>query len=375
MNKFNGMENLSRRNFLKQGIKAALIITVLDPFKKCFSNSLVTKSYPNWSELVEDARWCPSVHNLQPHKLKIISASEAELYYDPKRLLPIGDPHCIFTTVAMGIFVEHLSIVAAPYGYEVTITQIGDPITTKTSELTLFARLNMQPRTKIEIFNRDLIKKRKTSRGHYIHKLISPNTLEGLKQIANEYNNEFFYTQESSMVHEIINLNQETLFEDLDSNETCKELDALFRYNIVDAEKYKDGLWNRCMGFPGKLMKRVFTRHENWAHGMKRALLGKYYRTSFKGTRTICWFGGSFKNTDDWLNCGKMLARNWLFITSEGAYIQPFGSLITNPSAYNKINKKFTLPSEGKSIWMIFRIGYSNEPTRSFRLNTEDIIL
>jgi hypothetical protein len=75
------------------------------------------------------------------------------------------------------------------------------------------------------------------------------------------------------------------------------------------------------------------------------------------------------------LNCGKMLARNWLFITSQGAYIQPFGSLITNPKAYKTINEKFTQPSENRSIWMIFRIGYSNEPTRSFRLSTEDIII
>ena len=40
------------------------------------------------------------------------------------------------------------------------------------------------------------------------------------------------------------------------------------------------------------------------------------------------------KNTEDYLNCGKMMARCWLLITKKKAYIQPFGSLVTNPNAY-----------------------------------------
>jgi hypothetical protein len=122
-------------------------------------------------------------------------------------------------------------------------------------------------------------------------------------------------------------------------------------------------------------MKSVFTNHEKWTKGIRRSLLSNNYKNSFKGTSTICWFGGHFENTTDWLNAGRMFARNWLILTQENAYLQPFGSLITNENAYKKINETFTQPTENKKIWMIFRAGYSNEPTKSFRLSTDEIII
>src|ERR1044071_458371 len=104
----------SRRKFMRNSFSALLLAGFMFPFKKLFAYPRSKNDLPAWTELVEYARWCPSVHNLQPHKLKIISETEAELYYDPVRLLPVGDPHSIFVTVAMGIFVEHLSIAASP---------------------------------------------------------------------------------------------------------------------------------------------------------------------------------------------------------------------------------------------------------------------
>ena len=70
-----------------------------------------------------------------------------------------------------------------------------------------------------------------------------------------------------------------------------------------------------------------------------------------------------------------MMARCWLLITQKGAYIHPFGSLVTNPKANKKINHAFTQPNKGKDIWMVFRIGYSKTPTRSYRLETNDYLI
>ncbi|HET6995469.1 MAG TPA: hypothetical protein VFI06_10835, partial [Chitinophagaceae bacterium] len=199
-------------------------------------------------------------------------------------------------------------------------------------------------------------------------------TIQALKDEALRFGNEVFYSSEKKMVDEVIRLNQQTLFEDLDSTPNRGELNELFRYTDKEAETKKDGLWARCMCFPGKLMKSVFTDHERWEHGLKKAALAGYYRNSFKGTHTICWLGGNFENTADWLNAGKTLARCWLLLTKERACIHPFGSLITNKAAYEKIKAMFPLPAKGR-IWMIFRAGYSKEPARSYRLDTKEIIV
>jgi hypothetical protein len=365
----------SRRTFLKNSIKAAIFIAFLNPFRQLFASLKNKNILPAWKELVDQARWCPTVHNLQPHKIKIISETEAELYYDPTRLLSVADPESIFITIAMGIFVEHLSIAAAPFGRKVEIAQVFDPIKTSVTGNTLFAKLKLSPLAESEELGRELILKRRTSRLHYDGKPLKQETLDKIRKQAETFEHEFFSSSDKGMVDLMIDLNQQTLFEDLKSKAEREELYRLFRYTKKEAETRKDGLWAKCMCFSGSLMKSVFLHHERWERGLRKKLLRNHYKGSFKGTATICWFGGKFNNTDDWLNAGKMLARTWLLITKENAYIHPFGSLITNTEAYKTINEKLTQPQKDKKIWMVFRAGYSKEPTRSFRLSTEEIII
>lgn len=369
------MDINTRRRFLKNTLTAVIYAALFHPFRRLIASQTGENKLPAWTKLVDYARWCPSVHNLQPHKLKVISNNEAELYYDPSRLLHVGDPHAIFATVAMGIFIEHLSIVASFYGARVEIAQVFDPITTQAGELTRFAKLMLTATTEKCELDKELILQRRTSRLHYDGSPLKQDTLNNIKKQAEKFDHEFFSTSDDELLNSILELNQQTLFEDLESKPDRDELDHLFRYTKEEAETKKDGLWATCMGFSGKHMKSVFRHHERWSRGLRKKLLASQYRASFKGTATICWFGGKFDNTGDWLQAGRMLARNWLLITKEQAYIHPFGSLITNKEAYEKINKKFTQPKEGKKIWFVFRAGYSSEPTRSFRLNTEDIII
>jgi hypothetical protein len=364
----------SRRQLLKNTFLTAAF-AVFHPFRHLFAFPKTKPEFPAWKELVDYARWCPTVHNLQPHKIKVLSETEADLYYDPSRLLPVEDPQAIFVTIAMGIFVEHLSIAASAKGTRVEMTRVFNPVTVSAQGFQKFATLKLAPAAEQEVLDRELILRRRTSRLHYDGKPVNPATLATIKAEATRFGHEFFSSSEKELVDYVIGLNQETLFQDLGSAANCNELDQLFRYTKEEAETKKDGLWSTCMCFPGKLMKSVFTHHEKWEKGWRRWLLANKYRGSFKGTTTICWFGGRFEDTGDWLNAGRMLARNWLLLTREGAYIHPFGSLITNKTAYRKINERFAKPQNEKKIWMIFRAGYSNEPARSYRLNTEDIII
>ncbi|WP_316772700.1 hypothetical protein [Pedobacter frigiditerrae] len=367
------MNVISRRYFLKTGFKITSVAVLLNPVKELFGAS--KQIFPAWEELVDYARWCPNVHNLQPHKIKVVSDTEALLYYDPARLLPIGDPNCIFVTVVMGIFIEYLSIAASNHNAKVEIAQVFYPINLNADGYTKFAKLKLVPANNNEVIDRELILKRKTSRSHYNGLPVDKTVLEKIKIQANELNHNFFYSNDENLIDFIVGLNQETLFEDINSSANRKELDHLFRYSKEEAQDKKDGLWSRCMGFPGILMKSVFRQPERWAEGIKKKVLANYYKASFNGTATIGWFSGNFSDTADWLNAGKMLGRNWLLITKENTYIQPFGSLITNVSAYKKINEKLSLADDDKKIWMVFRIGCSKEPTRSFRLSTEEIII
>ena len=362
----------NRRDFLKRLTFATIGVSIINPFaKKLFGSSII----PKWIDLLELAKWCPTVHNLQPQKLKILSEEEAHLYYDPSRLLPHGDPDSIFATVAMGIFIEHLSISAGKYGYVVIIDKIFDDISVDKKEDTVFAVLKLKKSTKKEKISSSLIKKRRTSRVRYDNLPIKENVLNELDKEAKFFDNTFYYTQDNDLIGSLKKVNQEALFEDLANNNVRTELDSLFRYNKNDAEIKKDGLWAKCMGFAGGLLKSVFQDHKNWTKGISKIVLRNTYMSSFVGTKTICWYRGDFSSKIDYINNGRMFARSWLYLTKHNLYIHPFGSLVTNKSAHKKIKEYFHDSRNNKPIWMIYRIGYSKTPARSYRLETNNFII
>lgn len=367
------MRDLERRHFLKQGVFATsfyLFKPIIGLFEK-----IDGPTKPAWTQLVDVARWCPTIHNLQPHQLKILSEDNAALYCDSARMLPVGDPQGIFVTIALGIFIEHLSIAASAFGYKVIVTKLHEPLDTKRSGSQLFAQLSLVEAPEKEKIHPDLIYRRRTSRLHYDGQPLQKEALEDIQQEAALFGHDFFYDNSDTMVNSIIELNQKTLFDDLNKKANRDELDRLFRYNDDDARELKDGLWYKAMCFPGNLMRSVFQKHTKWNHGVRSQLLGNYYKNSFKGTRTIGWFSGSFETPSDWLNAGYMLARTWLLLTTHNAYLHPFGSLITNESAYNQLLPLLHGETHSKKVWMIFRAGYSKIPVRSFRLTTDQLIL
>lgn len=367
----------SRREFIKKAIYGGAYLTAFfSSLQQLWALPKTTPlAFPSWKELIDVARWAPTIHNLQPHQIKVISENEAQLFYDPKRLLPVEDPDSKFTTVALGVFIEHLSIAAAPFGHKVIISNLYAPVSIKSTEPTLFATLKLVGSEQREELKQKLIFERRTSRTDYNGERINKSTIQRIQKEAQKFDHEFFYSSERKIVDFVVKLNEETLFEDLASKPTRDELYRLFRYNKNEAKKNKDGLWTKCMGFSGPITKSIFKNYKKWTKGFRKKLLKKYYMSTFKGTSTVCWFGGHFDTTEEWIQSGRMFARNWLVMTDESAYIHPFGSLITNLNANRKINAKLTNPQSPKKIWMIFRAGYSKTPTRSFRLSTDQILI
>ncbi len=58
--------------------------------------------------------------------MRIVSTDEAELLYDPARLLPETDSDGAFMTVALGMFVETLAIAAHERRRELEVEMVAD---------------------------------------------------------------------------------------------------------------------------------------------------------------------------------------------------------------------------------------------------------
>lgn len=336
------------------------------------------KNDRTWEELIECARWCASPHNIQPWKIKIVSETEAHLFYDPTRLLRDTDPTSRFTILGLGMFIECLNIAAYSYRLEVHAEHEAEQMLDYSyGDPKLFAKLTLHPSAERENeFDAKLIKQRRTSRLHYNGKAVGADVLDSLSSIAHGFGHSFTHTSDSEMVKFIVGLNRETLFLDLDNDKGRTELSGWIRTSVRQAAEKRDGLWSRAMRFPGWVMQNFFFHHERFRNPVLRKILGWVYIRSMKGTRTVGWLRGAFDSRADWVAAGVLLQRLWLEMTKYNVYLHPFGSVVTNPVSHARFisHMGFTENSNDR-LWLLMRLGYSDEPPRSYRLTTEEILL
>lgn len=329
----------------------------------------------HWREAAAYARWAPSPHNTQPWRLRVLNSSRAELYYDPRRLLPKTDPTGAFTSVSLAIFVEYLSLALRPRGYQIHPEYAYKPLDYSSKVPILFATLDKVPFLGEAYLDRSLILQRKTSRLPYDGSPVDNLALKKLDYLACTHGHQFNFSSDQPMVDWTLDLNRFTLFEDLDDFESRTELRQWIRSSDEEAEIKKDGLWYHCLRFPGWLLKSFFDEHEKYRSGWRRYFCGKLLVQGMAGTRTIGWWSGPFEKPEDWARAGHMLATSWLELTRLGFNIHPFGSVITNPKAYALLEKKLGDTAPTGRIWLLTRLGRSEEPPRSHRIEEPGIFL
>jgi hypothetical protein len=328
-----------------------------------------------WLKILDYARWSPSPHNTQPWKVKLLNQREAELYIDPNRLLPVEDTDYKFIHVALGVFVENLSIVALHLGYELQCEFDFHALGHFSGSAPMkFGKLKLIASNRKETIDPELIKKRRTSRLPYEHRRPAAEILNAMKAVAAEHGHQFNWTQEQETVDWVMDLNKQTLFDDMDNAATRTELEKWLRYNHKQAEEHKDGLWSKCLHFPGAVVRKFYEKHEHYDHGEKKKLLEKLYRHSMRGTNTVGWMQGDFSDAEACVKAGRMMNRFWLTATQNGIYMHPFGSVITNKSAHGQLVARAANKAD-KDTWLLARFGYSKEPPRSYRLDLKDILI
>lgn len=332
-----------------------------------------------WRKILETAVHAPSPHNVQPWRVKISDERNAELYIDSTRTLPKEDVTGSFIILTMGMFLESLKILAADNGFDLTYELFHEPdwyapaiLQNVTPTLLPFAKLELVPcRADDPIYPPELFFKRRTSRLSLLPKQIPPQIIEDLKAFAEFWQQRFEITVEEKQIERLLKYNTEAVFADLNSKDYHDEIVEWFRFSEKQSRRRLDGLDYRCMNTP----RSTFWLSARYSWLMKTPLLSsilaKIYRRQTGTIPTIGLLSGKFWSPADAIETGKFLMRFWLETARHNLYIHPFGNLVTNPQAARKV-----LNETGVSdVWLIFKIGYSAEPPKSYRLPVEKILV
>lgn len=164
-----------------------------------------------WHNILETAVHCPSPHNVQPQRIKILDNEHAELLIDSTRTLPKEDPTGSFIILTMGMFLEAVGILSFQKGFKLDYELFHEPdwyapaiLGTTAPTLLPFARLTLSPAENFGeiIYPSQLFFKRRTSRLPLLPDFVPANVLETLQSLVREWQQKFQLTTINSKSNE-----------------------------------------------------------------------------------------------------------------------------------------------------------------------------
>jgi nitroreductase len=332
-----------------------------------------------WTELLETAVHAPSPHNVQPWRIKILSETQADLFIDSARTLPKEDTTGSFIILTMGMFIEALRILAANKGFHLQHSIYHEPswyaveiLNTTGQTLLPFARLELIATAPTEsLADAAAFLKRRTSRISLKPDPIPVEDIEFLWLLADTWSHRFEVITDKDSIERILKKNIEAVFEDLNNRDYHDEIVEWFRFTDKKSKETRDGLDYRCMNTSRSAFWLSARVPRLLQLPLTNALLAKVYRRQLGLVPTLGMLAGKFWAAESAFETGSFLMQFWLATAQHNLYIHPFGNLVTNKKA-----AAWLLNETGVSdIWLIFKIGYSDEPPKSYRRTVEEILL
>lgn len=378
-----------------------------------------------WQTLLETAIHAPSPHNVQPWRVRILSDAEpekmsrselprsevrhselphsqmphselaphdaaptpvslcAELLIEKRRTLPKEDPTGSFIILTMGLFIEALRILAADRSltldyelYQAPSEFTPEHIAKSHAELLPFAKLTLTPAENPKsqagaLYDDSLFFTRRTSRISLLPKPLPETDVNALKNLAIQWGQKYEQVTAPELIEEILTHNIDALFQDLNTPGYHDEIVEWFRFTDRQSRRERDGLDYRCMNASRLSFWLAARLPKLMLLPVARPMLKKIYRAQLGTVPTIGMLAGPFWEPASAFETGRFLMRFWLELAKRNLYLHPYGNLVTNKAAAAWCQKAIGL----SDIWLIFKIGFSDEPPKSYRRNVEEVLV
>jgi hypothetical protein len=321
-----------------------------------------------WETILTTALLTPSPHNTQPWRVRIEDDRHAILFMERARTLPDEDITGHFLRCAMGMFIESVRIIAANAGWTLRSILIND---CAAQPLIRFASLDLEPGCQPSIYPDHLFRQRMTSRLPSNGMRIDPRLSVSLRQFEPEQEQRYHQCDDPILIEALIQENITAVFHDLNVPAYHDEIAQWFRYSDDEARRKADGLDYRCMRTKPielRLMRRV-PQLMRWP--LTRQLIRGRYRQQIGAVSHVGIISGPFFDDKTAVKAGGFLMRFWLELARHNLQIHPFGNLVTNPSANDRVRALTNI----NNIWLVFRVGYTDQPPRSYRRPLDEVLI
>jgi len=324
-----------------------------------------------WPALIDQARHYPSPHNSQPIVVQPTSPTTATVFYDLDRGLPAESFGIPFAHVCGGVFLAGLAIVARAAGFVVRESLDLAPMDFGGHDrLHRLADVVLEPHepTTADRDALDVFLARQTSRRPYDATTVDEEVLAGARAITASHGHVLRSTTEAAVVDDLVRINQETLFDDLQDDAVHSEIMTWLRFSRRQAAETGDGLSAETMLLPGPVLRFAMGHRRLWTAPVVGDAVRRVYLGTMRGVRQLAWLEGPFAGPADHVEAGRTFLEVWLELSRHGVALHPFGTVITNPRSHAAFVRAVDVDeSAGRMAWMLFRLGRSEPPPVAHR--------
>jgi nitroreductase len=321
-----------------------------------------------WEPIIQTALRTPSPHNTQPWKVRIRDDRRATLFMDRARMLPDEDTTGHFLRCAMGMFLESLRIISANAGFALRFTLIEEQAR---GPFVRFAELELEEGSEPSQYPDSLFQARKTSRLPSNERRIDPEVATVLKSVAAQFGQQYNQCDDPALIEAIIQENIRAVFHDLNVAAYHREIVGWLRYSDEEAQAKADGLDYRCMRVPSMQFRLIRRAPQVMSWPLTRGFIRWMYRQQLGRVSHIGVISGPFFNDGASVRAGAFLMQFWLELSRHKLVIHPFGNLVTNSQAHACLRQLTSI----EDVWLVFRIGYTDEPPQSFRRPLTEVLI
>jgi hypothetical protein len=322
-----------------------------------------------WRNIADLARLAPTPHNTQPFRIRPLDSRTAEIVALGERFLPEEDHGNRYVASAFGIFAATIELAAKTLGVEVTVIAAQSIDVAELHRATAPTTLGLATivggtRASIDASLLDL---RRTSRIPYQDRAVDPGIWTALRGIAAAHGHRFIGYDDQTIVDATLRLNVEALIDNLGLGREREEIRHWYRTGPTP--RFGDGLWEIPLNQSAIDIRTAFGAPRFYHLPIIRPLAERKYLGTQRGTRHVALCCGPFVAWPDLVEAGRALFGIWVEMAQLGVYMQPMGSMLTNPVYAAEIARRFSVAD----CWLVMRVGYSDVPPRAPRL--ESILL
>jgi len=317
-----------------------------------------------WEAIASLARLAPTPHNTQPFRIVPRDDHTADLVALTERFLPCEDHGNRYVLSAFGTFAASLERAARHFGYTLSVTpaaELDPPRVTDLGPQVTLGRAVITGTRPSEPGD-DLLDARRTSRLPYHDRAVDAAFVESFVGAAAAGGHRLLAFDDPSIVKPLLRLNAEAVVDNLQLDDEREEIRGWYRLGATPENG--DGLWQQPMNQPAWEISAAFrVPHVFGWPGLRRFAVWRYLRTQ-RGTRHVGLLCGAFERWPELYAAGRVLLDVWLEMARHDVYMQPMGSMLTNPGYAAEIARRFGVDD----CWLVFRFGHSDRPPRAPRL-------